>query len=152
MFLFIVAIVCAVAAAYEYRHSAQLDSALTQATQQSNRLQSQLNDLSQQLVTVTTKLNELQQRNMPVTLIFRKTASGVGLVTVFKNNAPSTLELSVLLSNPVNHHSREANLSIPANGTQSIGELEGWVFEPGQHIRLTNVQFGSVDYVVPEQP
>ena len=77
---------------------------------------------------------------------------GYYVITIFKNNAPSPLDLSVMLNNPVNHHSREASLSIAANGTQSIGEMEGWIFEPGQHIRLTNAQFGSVDYVVPEQP
>lgn len=152
LFVLIVAIACGVLAAYEYRHSVQLNTLLNQANDRVTGLQTQLNDLSEQLASATTKLNELQQRNMPVSLIFRKTASGNGLVTVFKNNAPSTFDVSVLLSNPVNHHSREANLSIPANGTQSIGEMEGWIFEPGQHIQLTNAQFGSVDYVVPEQP
>ena len=149
---FIVAVVCGVLAAYEYRHSAQLNALLNQANDRVSGLQTQLNTVTEQLASATTRMNELQQRNMPVTLIFRKPASGNGLITVFKNNAPTAFDVSVLLINPVNHHSREASLSIPANATQSIGEMEGWIFEPGQHIQLTNVQFGTVDYVVPEQP
>lgn len=144
----IVAIVCAVVAAYEYFHSVQLDAMLQQANGQVSGLQSQLTTVSGQLASTMTKLNEVKQRNMPVTLMFRR--AGNGLVTVFKNNAPTTFDVSVLMINPVNHHSREASLSIPPNGTQSIGEMEGWVFEPGQHIQLTNDQFGTVDYVVPE--
>jgi len=152
LLILIIAIVLGVAAAYEYRHGAILSSTLAQTTQQVTMLQAQADELREQLTSANTRVNELQQRNMPVTLIFRRASSGNGLITVFKNNAPSQLDVSVLLNNPVTHHSREANLSIPANGTQSIGDMEGWVFESGQHIRLTNAQFGSVDYVVPEQP
>ncbi|HVY22577.1 MAG TPA: DUF948 domain-containing protein [Steroidobacteraceae bacterium] len=146
----IIALIFAVLAAYEYQHSAQLNTMLKQANDQVTGLQTQLTTVSGQLAAATTKINELKQHNMPVTLIFRR--AGNGLVTIFRNNAPTTFDVSVLLINPVNHHSREASLSIPPNGTQSIGEMEGWVFEPGQHIQLTNTQFGTVDYVVPEQP
>lgn len=152
LFAFIIALVCGAVAAYEYRHSALLNTGLNDANAQNAKLQEQVATLRSQLDTATADLNELKKHNMPVTLIFRKTPSGNGLITYFKNNAPSPLEVSVLLSNPVNHHSREANLILPANGSQSIGETEGWVFAPGQHIQLTNAQFGSVEYVVPDQP
>jgi hypothetical protein len=46
---------------------------------------------------------------------------------------------------------KEANLVIPPNGgIQEIGTAQGWPFAPGQHIRLTNSHFRSVEYVVPE--
>jgi hypothetical protein len=148
----VIALICGAVAAYEYRHSTLLNNALNDANLQSAKLQQQVATLHDQLDTATAELNELKKRNMPVTLIFRKASTGNGLITFFKNNAPSPLEVSVLLSNPLNHHSREAHLILPANGSQSIGETEGWVFAPGQRIQLTNAQFGSVDYVVPEQP
>src|SRR4051794_12903198 len=115
MFAFVIALVCGAFAAYEYRHGALLNTGLNDATTQNIKLQEQVTALRNQLDATTAELNELKKRNMPVTLIFRKTPTGNGLITFFKNNAPTPLEVSVLLSNPVNHHSREANLILLAN-------------------------------------
>jgi len=136
---------------FEYQQNAKSSAMLKEATDKGVLLQRDLTNAQAELARTTDQLNELQQRNMPVTLIFRRAASG-GLITTFKNNAPTPLLISVLMVNPLNHHSREADLSIPANGVQSIGEAEGWAFEPGHHIRLTTAELGSVEYVVPEQP
>lgn len=148
----VIAMLCGAAAAYGFQQVKQLTAKLNDANAQVTSLQSQLQATKAQVESSASEINELKKHNLPVTMIFRRAPTGNGLICIFKNNAPTTFDVSVLLNNPVNHHSREANLSIPANGQQSIGEMEGWVFEPGQHIRLTNVQYGSVDFVVPEQP
>lgn len=148
----VIAILCGAAVAYEFQQAKQLTVKLGDANAQVATLQSQVQTLKTQAESSANEINDLKKRNLPVTMIFRRAPTGNGLICIFKNNAPTTFDVSVLLSNPVNHHSREANLSIPGNGQQSIGEMEGWIFEPGQNIRLTNVQYGSVDFVVPEQP
>ena len=148
----VVALIAIGAAVFEYQQSTKGTAMLKQANEQATNLQQQLNAAQVQLARITDQKNELQQRNMPITLMYRRAANGNGLVTIFKNNAPTPVQMSVLMINPVNHHSREANLSIPASGVQSIGETEGWSFEPGHRIRLTTAEQGSVEYVVPPQP
>jgi len=146
----IIALVGLAAAAYEYQQNAKTSALLKEMNEQFAKLQHDLNSAQVDLAKTTDQLNELQQRNMPVTLIYRRAANG-GMAITFKNNAPTPLQMSVLMTNPINHHSREANLSIPANGVQSIGEAEGWAFEPGHRIRLTTAELGSVEYVVPQE-
>ena len=147
--LIVIALASVAVAAYEYQHSALLVSELEHANAQNASQQQQLAELQQQVKRDTADINDLRKDSMPVSLLFRHASSGNGLVAFFKNNSPAAFDISVLITNPVNHHSREANLSIPANSAQSIGEAEGWIFESGQQIRITNVQFGSAEYVVP---
>jgi len=146
-----VALIAIGLALFEYQQNARTSAALKELTDQAAALQHDLNSAQVELAKTTDQLNELQQRNMPITLIYRRAPNGA-LAVIFKNDAPTPLLVSVLMTNPLNHHSREANLSIPANGVQSIGEAEGWAFEPGHRIRLTTAELGSVDYVVPAQP
>jgi len=136
---------------FEYRRSEHLTNALATATAQNTQLQQQLTNLTQVLATSTDKLNDLARKNMPVSVLFRAAPSGNGLITFFKNNAPAPVEIGVILSNPITNRRREVNLNIAANGLQSIGEAEGWVFVPGHHVQVTHAQFGTVDYVVPEK-
>lgn len=149
LFTAILALVGFGLAAFEYEQNAKSTAMLKEVTDQAAALQRDLNMAQVDLAKTTDQLNELQQRNMPITLIYRRAANG-GLAVTFKNNSPTTLLVSVLMTNTINHHSREANLSIPGNGVQSIGESEGWTFEPGHRIRLTTAELGSVDYVVPK--
>ena len=150
-----IAIVAAVAAAawgiFEFRHGRQLADELSDLNMKHTQLQHQLSDRDQQLESVTTKLNELAQRTLPVSVLFRPSASGVGLTAMFKNNAPAPVEIGVLLTNPATNRRREVNLSIAANGVQSIGDPEGWTFSPGQRIQVTHSQFGTIYYVVPDK-
>ncbi len=145
----IVAIAAGGCAFYEYRQSMHLDQLLKTSTSELTRAQRQIANLRNELSDTAAKLNELEQRNFPVALSYRRVGSG--LAALFKNNAPTPISFSVSFFNPVNSHHREANLQLPGNGVQSIGEAEGWVFAPGQHIQMTNDTFGSIDYTVPEQ-
>jgi hypothetical protein len=140
------------AAAYEYRRADNLTESLAQANARSAQIQQQMNNQTQELKSVAAKLEELARKNLPVSVIFRPSPSGNGMTTYFKNNAPSPIEIGVILSNPLTERRREVNLNLPANGLQSIGEPEGWVFAPGHHIKVTHAQFGTVEYVVPEKP
>jgi hypothetical protein len=152
IFMALIAIAAAGTAAYEYRLAKQLNAELTQANTRNTQLQQQLDIRMQELESVSAKLQEMARKNLPVSVIFRTSPSGNGLMTFFKNNAPAPVEIAVLLSNPITERRREANLNIPANGLQSIGEADGWVFAPGHHIRVTHAEFGTVEYVVPEKP
>jgi hypothetical protein len=115
-------------------------------------LQNETANQAEHLKATTAKLEQLARRNLPVSIIFRPAASGNGLTTFFKNNAPAPVEIAVVLSNPVTERRREVNLNLPANGLVSIGENDGWVFAPGHHIQVTHAEFGTVEYVVPEKP
>jgi len=148
----VVALVAIGLAGFEYQKQTNTSAMLKDTAEQLAALQGDLNGAQVELARTTDRLNELQQRNLPITLIFRRAANGNGLMTTFRNNTPAALLVSVLMTNPVNHHSREANLSIPANGIQSIGDAEGWSFEPGHRIRLSTAELGSAEYVVPSQP
>jgi hypothetical protein len=148
----LIAIIVGVVAAYEYRRAEQLNSDVSQAAARNSHLQQQLDTQTQELKSVSAKLQELARKNLPVSLIFRPSPSGNGLTTFFKNNAPSPVEIGVVLSNPATERRREVNLNLPANGLQSIGEADGWVFAPGHHILVTHAQFGTIDYVVPDKP
>jgi hypothetical protein len=147
--LTMIAAICA--AAYEYRRAESLTESLAQANARNEQTQQQMNSQGQELKSVAAKYEELARRNLPVSIIFRPSVSGNGLTTFFKNNAPSPIEISVILSNPVTDRRREVNLNLPANGVQSIGEPEGWVFAPGHHVKVTNAQFGTVEYVVTDK-
>lgn len=139
------------AAAFEYQRADKLSETLAQANLRTSQVEQQMNTQSQELKTVAAKLEELTKKNLPVSVIFRPSVSGNGMTTFFKNNAPSPIEISVVLSNPVTERRREVNLNIPANGVQSIGEPDGWVFAPGHHIKVTLAQFGTVEYVVTDK-
>jgi hypothetical protein len=139
------------AAGFEYRRAENLNESLVQSNARNEQIQQQMNIQGQELKSVVSKYEELARRNLPVSIIFRPSVSGNGLTTFFKNNAPSPIEISVILTNPVTDRRREVNLNLPANGVQSIGEPEGWVFAPGHHIKVTNAQFGTVEYVVTDK-
>jgi hypothetical protein len=150
-----IAVLAAIAAAgwgaYEHRRAENLIETLTQATALNAKMQQQVEMQSLELKSVATKLHDLASKNSPVAVIFRPSPSGNGLMTFFKNNAPAPIEIAVLLSNPATERRREVNINLPANGVQSIGEAEGWVFAPGHHVQVTHAQFGTVDYVVPDK-
>lgn len=137
---------------FEYRNVSVLTESLAQANARNAQLQQQVTNQTQELKTVAATLSELARKNLPVSILFRPTPSGNGLMTFFKNNAPSPVQLGVVLTNPVTNRRREVNLNIAANGLHSIGEAEGWVFEPGHHVQVTHAEFGTVEYVVPEKP
>ena len=144
-------IVVAVWGTYEYRRAEYLTEALAQANSRGAQIQQQMDAQGQELKSVAAKLHELATKNSPVAVIFRPSPSGNGLITFFKNNAPAPINIAVLLSNPVTERRREVNINLPANGVQSIGEAEGWVFAPGHHVQVTHEQFGTMDYVVPSK-
>jgi hypothetical protein len=148
----LIAIAAVGGAAFEYRRAGQLTDELAQANAHTAQLQQQLDNKAQELKSVAAKFQEVAHKNLPVAIIFRPAPSGNGLITFFKNNAPSPIEIGVVLSNPVTERRREVNLNLPANGLQSIGEADGWVFAPGHHIQVTHAQFGTVEYVVPDKP
>lgn len=130
-------------------HRADVQAQMLEIAQQRvATLEKQMTVLQQQLAKTTAKLNDLAQKNLPISVVFRPARSGNGLMTYFKNNSASPIEISVVLTNPATNRRREANLTIQGNSVQEIGELQGWIFAPGQRVQVTNAQFGTVEYVV----
>lgn len=136
---------------FEHRRATHFSRAYESANSQIASQEKLLAQYKEQVTTQTERLSDYAKRAMPVAVIFRRTPSGSGLMTYFKNNAPAPMELGVVLTNPVTERRREVNLIIPPNGTQSIGEAEGWVFAPGHRIQLTHAQFGSTEYIVTDK-
>lgn len=136
---------------YENRRAAKLAESLSTAQADHAAAAAKATELEQRLAATSSKLDELAKLKMPVSIVFRRTASGSGFNAFFKNNAPEPINVSVLLTNPATNRRRESNLAILANSVQEIGESQGWIFTPGQRILMTHAQFGSVEYVVPEQ-
>ncbi|MBC7983747.1 MAG: hypothetical protein H7Y02_07840 [Candidatus Obscuribacterales bacterium] len=134
---------------FENRRGGHLNRALGSANSQIALQQQLIARHEEQIKSQATKLSDVAKKNLPIAVLFRPIASGNGLAAFFKNNAPTPIEIGVVLSNPITDRRREVNLVIPPNGAQSIGEAEGWVFGPGHVIRVTHAQFGTSEYVVP---
>jgi hypothetical protein len=136
---------------YEHRHGGELSTAVSQADSQVTQVKQQLSAEDELVESLNRQLNDLRKKSMPVTIVMRRGSPQAGLTAYFKNNAPTPMTISVILNNPVTGRRREANMIIPANEIRSIGEPEGWVFAPGHVIQMTQEQFGTVEYVVPEE-
>jgi hypothetical protein len=141
---------CAAWGLFERRVIQQDEAALAAATAQSAHLRQQADELREQLTTVKHQLDETVKQKLPLTVAFQSSRYGSGLVAVFRNNSPEPLTISVAISDPITHRRRESNFSIDANGLQTIGDSQGWVFSPGQSLQITSSQFGTTEYVVPE--
>lgn len=147
----VIAVVAIVWGAYEYRRAGHLTEQLSAAQADNATLTGRLGEVERLMNETAAKLDQITKLKMPVSVVFRRASSGSGLNAYFKNNSPEPITVSVLLTNPVTNRRRESNMAILANGIQEIGEAQGWIFAPGQRILMTHAQFGSVEYVVPEQ-
>jgi hypothetical protein len=103
----------------------------------------------QQIAAPEARLSEAEKPSLPVALSFRTALFGSGLVAIFKNTAPTSLEVAAVFSSQSTGQQRQVNLVIPPNGIQEIGHAEGWAFIAGQHIRLTNNRYRPAEYDVP---
>jgi hypothetical protein len=138
--------------AYQYRRAEHLEDSVAHSDATIAQLQQQIITQTQELQAATIKLQDVARRSLPVSVIFRPSPSGTGLTTFFRNNAPATISIGLVLTNPATERRREVNLTLSPNGLQSIGEPEGWVFAPGHRIQISHAELGSVEYVVPEKP
>jgi hypothetical protein len=84
-----------------------------------------------------------------VSLSFRRSLLGNGLVAVFRNNGGQTLELAATFSSPATGQRRETQIIIPSGMVKEIGQQQGWEFTSGHQIALNNGQFRPALYVVP---
>jgi hypothetical protein len=146
----LLALACAAWGFVEHRNAQRIADTLTSANSRITQLQHDVDTMREQLNSTKRQLDESVKRKMPVEVVFRPAPSGNGIIAVFKNNSPEALPVSVALINPLTSRRRESNFTIEANSLQSIGESQGWVFTPGQRVTVTNPQFGTADYSVPE--
>jgi hypothetical protein len=146
----LLALACAGWGFVEHRGAQRLTDTLAAANGRIAQLQRDLDTMRGQLTATKRQLDESVKLKMPVEVAFRPAPSGSGLIAVFKNNSPEALPISVALINPLTSRRRESNFTIEANGLQSIGESQGWAFAPGQRVQVTNPQFGTAEYTVPE--
>lgn len=117
----------------------QLSSALSESDVKMQQLVSDAN----------ARIQELAKRDLPISVSFRPALLGSGLVATFKNNSGQALEFAAEFSSSATNQERRTNLVIPANGVHEMGYTEGWSFAAGQHVRLSNTNFRTIEYTVP---
>jgi hypothetical protein len=133
----------------EHRRADEAAASLETAVQQLEATQAQLTETQSQLMEKQAQLAEINKPELPVTVSFKSSLSGAGLVGVFKNTSVSPLEVAAVFSSPATGGKRAANLVIPANGVKEVGHVEGWPFAAGQHIQLMNNRYRPREYDVP---
>lgn len=86
---------------------------------------------------------------LPLTVTYRRSLVGNGLVAQFRNASSSPLSLSARFSNTVTAESRLFRVTVPPHGVAEFGHMEGWAFARGHTIDLTAAGFRPLEIVVP---
>jgi hypothetical protein len=134
---------------FQYYRANQLATALELERGQVKQLQNEIESIRREANDSTTKFNELTKQRLPVSVVFRRDLVSKGIIAFFKNEAPTTVEVSAVLSDPTSDRRQQVRLVLNGDGVQQIGPQQGWSFAPGQHVRLIHAQFGVADYIVP---
>ena len=134
----------------EHQRANEAAASLQTAVEQLESVQAHLNEAQSQLMDTQRQLADATKPVLPVTVTFKKSLSGSGLVGVFKNSSVAPLEIAAVFSSPETGGKRAASLVIPANGVKELGHVEGWPFAAGQHIQLMNNGYKAVEYDIPE--
>jgi hypothetical protein len=142
---YVIALLAIAAGGWGYMQWRQVQSDNTAIT----GLQNQVGELQQRLSAAAQNIREVAKPDLPLSLSFRRSLLGNGLVALFRNNSGQTLELAATFSSSATGQRREAQLIIPPGMLKEFGQHEGWEFAPGHQIALSNGQFRPASYVVP---
>ena len=118
------------------------------------RLNQSLQEIEQLKVQLEYKPSEFQQGSeakpaMPITVHFRTSFLGKGIVAVIENTSEQDLTLVMNLRNPTLARLRRFTLEIPPHGSEDFGHLEGWQFASGDELVLFHNDFNALRVVVP---
>lgn len=73
---------------------------------------------------------------VPISVTFRKSWVGEGLVAVLKNETSSHIKILVKLSNATTKQNRECAVVLGPLGSKEIGWLQGWTCVPGESLTI----------------
>ena len=118
------------------------------------RLNQSLQEIEQLKAQLEYKPSEFQsgldaKPPMPITVHFRTSFLGKGIVAVIENTSERDLTLVMNLRNPTLARLRRFTLEIPPHGSEDFGHLEGWQFASGDELVLFHNDFNALRVVVP---
>lgn len=123
-------------------------------TETRNRLDQSLQEIEQLKSQLEYKPSEFQsgqsvKPSLPVTVHFRSSFLGRGIVAVLENSSDRDLTLVMNVRNPTLARLRRFTLEIPPHGSEDFGHLEGWQFASGDELMLFHNDFNALRIVVP---
>jgi hypothetical protein len=86
---------------------------------------------------------------LPVSVSFRRSLVGQGIVAQFRNLAKGSLTLTARFTNPATAESRLFTFTISEGGLKEFGYVEGWVFASGHRIELSGPGYQGLTTTVP---
>ena len=103
-------------------------------------LNPKLVEQSRQIAQLQQRMNELGKRDLPVRVGSRKALLSAGRVLMVQNLSAADLPVTAVFGRP-GAPSQTRELVISANGTEQIGERQGWQFADGDSVRLSNPRY-----------
>lgn len=118
------------------------------------RLNQSLQEIEQLKAQLEYKPSEFQTGSeakpaMPITVHFRTSFLGRGIVAVIQNTSERHLTVVMNLRNPTLARLRRFTLEIPPRSSEDFGHLEGWQFASGDELMLFHNDFNALRVVVP---
>ena len=118
------------------------------------RLNQSLQEIEQLKAQLEYKPSEFQMGSeakpaMPITVHFRTSFLGRGIVAVIQNTSDRHLTVVMNLRNPTLARLRRFTLEIPPHGSEDFGHLEGWQFASGDELVLFHNDFSALRVMVP---
>jgi hypothetical protein len=86
---------------------------------------------------------------LPVTVSFRTSMLGKGLVAVVENTSERYLTVVLSVRNPTLSTARRFKLELGPKASTDFGHLEGWQFASGDEVGLFNDEFAGLHLNVP---
>jgi hypothetical protein len=86
---------------------------------------------------------------LPVTVGFRASLLGKGLVAVIQNTGDRYLTVVLSVRNPTLATAKRFTLELEPRASTSFGHLEGWQFASGDEFALYNDEFAALRLTVP---
>ncbi|MCA1978639.1 MAG: hypothetical protein LDL19_05315 [Thiobacillus sp.] len=86
---------------------------------------------------------------LPVTVSFRASRLGMGLVAVIQNTSDRYLTVMLSVRNPTLSAVKRFKLDLEPRSTTDFGHLEGWQFASGDEFALYNDEFAALKLTVP---
>jgi len=86
---------------------------------------------------------------LPVSVSFRRSLVGQGIVAQFRNLAKGPLTLTARFTNPATNESRLFTFTVSEGGLGEFGYVEGWVFGSGHRVELSSHGYQALTITVP---
>jgi hypothetical protein len=86
---------------------------------------------------------------LPVSVSFRRSLVGQGIVAQFRNLSRGTLTLTARFTNPATNESRLFSFTVSEGGLKEFGYVEGWTFGAGHRIELSGPGYQTLIVSVP---